>query len=120
LDQSLSYLVSHSDTFVGIGKRTAFWGTSFQPKQGTGFVGHLREFYLYAGVLKPEAITAMMHNVKIFEPKLLAYYNLDIDQGILSDLYRNQKASIVEITGSQKVPTLFVNQGSRKICNQMD
>jgi hypothetical protein len=63
LSSSGTYLKSNSFLFLGISADNT-----------KAFQGDLREFYMNAGRLDPEAISALASNFKIFEQSSMAYY----------------------------------------------
>lgn len=88
----------------------------------SGLIGDIREFYMYAGKVTEEAIPVMMHNVKVFEGSVMAYFQFIPEVGILSDSFRDLTGKLVKSADLQmiKTPILYIDEGSKIVCDDLD
>ena len=66
------------------------------------------------------SIGAMARNTKVFTWDAMAYYQFDLNIGILADSFRYVNAQVVESSINTKSPVLYIDEGSKLVCSSLD
>lgn len=66
--------LSDQGTYKQIVTDQVYIGINAELTAERGFIGEIREFYLYAGQVDPDSVQILAHNMKQFEGPVMAYF----------------------------------------------